>query len=757
MARGRLRVYVGVAPGAGATWALLGEAERRVGRGRAVLLGPIDTRDRPATAERLADLRRRLGPDLDLPAALELTAVLAAHPEVVILDDLAAVNPPGARTAARWQDAVALLDAGIDVVGTVRVDQIESLSDLAANVTGVRVATVPDALLKAADQLELVDITPDALRRRLAHGALGDADAVDAVTAAGFQPARLARLRELAVEWMADRVEAEADRYRAHPAVAAAPDEDTPTVAVALNGRPGNDAAVRRAARLADRLDARLVGLARVPDRAGAVALGRERHLVTDLGGEVRPVVGDGSACALVEAARAVQAHQLVVGSGDDIAALAAEAAAGGLDLHVVPAAGPAGAGARSWRAPVAVVVAIALAAVVGRTVHFPDPLPVAITIVATAITIGVLVWGARTRAQAERVRAEADELATTARTLVTSPDPLDAVVSRVQQILGVTGVAVIAPGADGPVVECAVGAPVPVGAPDAAADIDRSGRVLAVTGRALNGAELRLLRGYAAQVAAARQHRVLHREANQATLLAEADTLRTAILRAVSHDLHTPLASIKASVSGLLQADVSFSPADRHELLVTIETEADRLHRMVTNLLDVSRLQAGALQVDNRPSYLEDVVAAALANVAHQPDRVEVAVPETLPPVLVDPALLERALANLIANALAWSPADRPVRIDAGAVDHDAEVHVRVVDRGPGIPPDERGRVLEPFQRIGRRSLQAGAGLGLTVVKGFVEAVGGTFTLDDTPGGGLTATIALRAAPLPRPEEGPT
>lgn len=760
MARGQLRVYVGVAPGAGATWALLGEAERRVQRGRRVVLGPVGVRDRPATAERLAALRQRLGADAVTADSLELNAVLAARPSVVVVDDLAAPNPVGSRAAARWQDVVALLDAGVDVIGTVRVDQIESLSDLAANVTGVRVPTVPDAVLKSAAQLELVDITPEALRRRLAHGSLGAADAVDAVTAAGFQPARLARLRELALEWMADRVEAEANRYRAHPAVAAAPDEDTPTVAVALTGRPGNAAAVRRAARLADRLDARLIGLARVPERIGAAlpeALDRERQLVTDLGGEVRPVVGDSSERALVEAARAVQAHQLVVGSGTDVAALAAEAAAGGVDLHVVPAGAPTSRWRRSWQPGVAVAAGVAAAAVVAFVVHVPDPVPVAIALVATAIAAGAIVWGARTRGRAERVRAEADELATTARALVSSPDPLEAIVTRVQEVLGVAGVAVTAPGPDGPVTEITVGTPVPLGAPDAAADIDRAGRVLAVAGRTLNSDELRLLRGYAAQVAAARQHRVLHREANQATLLAEADALRTAILRAVSHDLHTPLASIKASVSGLLQGDVTFSAADRHELLVTIETEADRLHRMVTNLLDVSRLQAGALQVDTRPAYLEDVVASALANVAHQPDRIDVVVPETVPPVLVDPALVERALANLIANALAWSPVDRPVRIDAGAIDHDTIVHLRVVDRGPGIPADERDRVLEPFQRLGRRSLQAGAGLGLTVVKGFVEAVGGTFTLDDTPGGGLTATIALPAAPLPRPEEDPS
>lgn len=753
--RGSLRVYVGVATGAGATCALLGEALRRVERGRRVHLGPIDTQGRLGTDERLEAVHRAMSTDGDVPPhddVLDLAQVLAERPDVVVIDDLAMPNPPGSATLARWQDASALLDAGIDVVGTVRVDEIESLSDLAVAVTGLRRATVPDALLKGADQLELVDITPEALRRRLAHGALAGHDQLDPAETAAFQPARLARLRELALEWMADRAEEQADRYRRHPAVAAAPDEDTPAVAVALTGRPDNERVVRRAARLADRLGARVVGLAR---HGGPAVSGpderveAERRLVADLGGEVRAVVGDGSARGLVEAARAVQAGQLLVGSDADLDDVVREAATVGLDVHVVPVrAGEQP--RRRWLLALGLVVVAVVGALVAAKLHLPDAWGAGLVLLAATIALGALAWGVRTSAEARRVRTEADELSTTARALVTSPDPLAAMLDRVRAVLGVDGVAVLAPSAQGPVVEAASGEPVPIGRPSAAADVDHNGRVLAVVGRTLSTDELRLLRGYAAQVAAARRHRTLHEQAGEAALVAEADALRTAILRAVSHDLHTPLASIKASVSGLLQGDVSFSAADRRELLLTIETESDRLHRMVTNLLDVSRLQAGALQVEVRPAYLEDVVAAALANVAHDPARVRVEVPETLPPVLVDPALLERALANLLANALAWAPADRAVRVDAGAVDDG--VHLRVVDRGPGIPPDERARVLQPFQRIGQRSLQAGAGLGLTVVSGFIAALGGTLTLDDTPGGGLTATIALRAAPLESP-----
>jgi two-component system sensor histidine kinase KdpD len=227
---------------------------------------------------------------------------------------------------------------------------------------------------------------------------------------------------------------------------------------------------------------------------------------------------------------------------------------------------------------------------------------------------------------------------------------------------------------------------------------------------------------------------------------MAEAGALRTALLRAVSHDLRTPLASIKASVTGLLQRDVTYSDRERRETLMNIDMATDRLNRLVGNLLDMSRLQTDAVEIVNRPVYLEDVVAAALASFEGGKDpRIEIDVAETLAPVLADPALLERAVANIVVNALTWSPADRLVRIEAGEVGQ--RVHLRVIDQGPGVPPDDRERVFEPFQRAGDGSSHEGVGLGLAVAKGFIEAMDGEITLDDTPGGGLTVVIDLPVA----------
>ena len=217
---------------------------------------------------------------------------------------------------------------------------------------------------------------------------------------------------------------------------------------------------------------------------------------------------------------------------------------------------------------------------------------------------------------------------------------------------------------------------------------------------------------------------------------------MRAAILQSVSHDLRTPLSSIKASVSSLLQHDIEWTDKDRAEFLATIDAEADRLNRVVGNLLDMSRLQSGAVQTSLRSVGLEEVVGATLASLSGLADVVVVDVPETLPLVRVDPALLERALANVVSNAIAWSPEGEKVRLEAAEVV--GRLHIRVIDRGPGIALSQRERVFEPFQRLGDRSNDTGAGLGLAIAKGFVEVLGGTITLDDTPGGGLTVTIEL-------------
>jgi two-component system sensor histidine kinase KdpD len=267
---------------------------------------------------------------------------------------------------------------------------------------------------------------------------------------------------------------------------------------------------------------------------------------------------------------------------------------------------------------------------------------------------------------------------------------------------------------------------------------------VLALVGGRLTGADRQVLNAFAAQLTAARERARLSEAAAQATELTEANALRTALLQAVSHDLRTPLASIKASASSLRQHDIEWSPQDEASFLETIEDETDRLTALVSNLLDMSRLQAGVLQPTLRPVNLEDVVPAAIASLGERAYGVVVDVAETLDPVRADAALLERVVANLVENAMRWSPLDRPARVTAGRV-HD-RIDVRIIDHGPGVKPANREQIFQPFQRLGDRG-GTGVGLGLAVARGFVRAMEGELIIEDTPEGGTTAVVSLAVA----------
>ncbi len=229
-----------------------------------------------------------------------------------------------------------------------------------------------------------------------------------------------------------------------------------------------------------------------------------------------------------------------------------------------------------------------------------------------------------------------------------------------------------------------------------------------------------------------------------EAAALDRANELRTALLSAVSHDLRTPLASIKASVSSLRTQDVEWSPEETAEFLAAVEDDTDRLNQLVGNLLDMSRLQTGALELTRHPIALEEVVANALESLGAQAAGVFVDVPEDLPLALVDPGLLERSVANILANALHWSPSTERVQIRARVAAPDLEL--RIIDHGPGVPTDARERIFLPFQRLGDGG-GGGVGLGLAIASGFVNAMDGELLVEDTPGGGSTFCILLAAA----------
>jgi two-component system sensor histidine kinase KdpD len=346
-----------------------------------------------------------------------------------------------------------------------------------------------------------------------------------------------------------------------------------------------------------------------------------------------------------------------------------------------------------------------------------------------------------RRAAEASRARLETAALARSSATLVGHDDPLPRLVQQLQETFGLEACAVV----EGDRVVAGSGRIPPGEPPVGERLLLGEGTELVLVGP-VAADDLDALQAFAAQLRAALEQERLRREAAETSRLSEANELRTALLRAVSHDLRTPLASIKAAVTSLLQRDVAWSPEATADFLATIDEEADRLNRLVGNLLDMSRLEAGVLAVRPRPVGLEEVVAAALASLPDAGRGVVVDVPATLPEVLADPALLERALANLVANASSHAPPGSSVRVEARQVGE--RVELLVVDRGPGVPEEDRERVFAPFQRLGDTG-GGGVGLGLAVARGFVEAVGGRLDLEETAGGGLTVVVTL---PLPAP-----
>jgi two-component system, OmpR family, sensor histidine kinase KdpD len=372
-------------------------------------------------------------------------------------------------------------------------------------------------------------------------------------------------------------------------------------------------------------------------------------------------------------------------------------------------------------------------------TIQQPKELLALLLFVTVAVAVSSVVHLAARRAvQAARSKEEAASLLELAQTVLGGADSPAAILDHLTRTHG--GQAELQERTGGRWVR--VGSSGVDGSLPVASRIDiRSDLALLVTGQETTATPA-LLAGYAAQAAAALDRERLRTQAAQAEALAEGNRMRTALLAAVSHDLRTPLASIKASVSSLRQTDVEWSAADEAALLATIEQNADRLDALIGNLLDMSRLHTGSLQPFLRPTAIDEVAPVALLGLDGSP-RLEMAVPDGFPLVLADPGLLERVLANLFSNALRHSPPSRPPELHAQLLGD--MVVLEVVDHGQGVPDEQKERIFEPFTRAGDR--YPGVGLGLAVAKGFAEAMGGTITAEETAGGGLTVRLTLPEA----------
>jgi two-component system, OmpR family, sensor histidine kinase KdpD len=834
MKRGQLRIYLGAAPGVGKTFAMLCEGRRAQDRGRDVVVGFVEVHGRAHTAAQIGDLevvpRKRMtyrGAGFE---EFDVDAVLARRPARVLVDELAHTNVPGSRNAKRWQDIDELLDAGIDVISTLNIQHLESLNNAVESITGVKQReTVPDEVVRRADQIELVDITPEALRRRMAHGNVYPSEKVDAALTRYFRIGNLSALRELALLWLADRVDEALEKYRDAEGIAATwPARER--VVVAVTGGPESEALLRRAARIASRGAGGELLAVYVSRSDGLVAanpeqLVRQRVLTEELGGSHHTVIADDVAEAVLEFARGVNAAQIVVGVSRRrrwkamLAVGVSErivAGSGDIDVHLVTHeyAGRGGIGLAigpplserrriaGWLLAVAgsvlltgildvsrdlhdltfeamlfLTLTVACALVGGwwpavtaavldalflnfffidplHTLNIADPIAVAALIVFLLVALAVA-WvvdlAERRRVQANRARVEANTLTMLNHALLRTDHGVMALLGLLRETFGVTSVALLRRADDGSgwVSVAAVGEN-PATHPDQAdADAEVSGTTtLALRGRLLAAHEHRVLSAFATHLAVVLEREELARQAANVHQLEEGNRIRTALLAAVSHDLRTPLAGIKAAISSLRAEDMNWTPEDERGLLAAVEESADRLDAIVANLLDLSRLQTGAVSPTTRDVGLGDVVARCVRTVP-DPTQVEIDLAPDLPDVRVDPGLLDRVVANLIDNALQHTTPGTSIRVAGSGLGD--RVQLRVVDRGPGVADAEKDRIFEPFQRLGDAPGGDGVGLGLAVAKGLTEAMGGSLIADDTPGGGLTMIVDLRAAPMYR------
>ena len=865
--RAKLKVYFGFAPGVGKTYAMLEGARRIAAEGTDVVVGAVETHGRAETEALLAGLellpRRPVEYRGVVLQEFDLEGALARKPAILLLDELAHTNAPGVRHAKRWQDVLDLLDAGIEVHTTLNVQHVDSLNDVVAQITTVRVReTVPDALLERADEIELIDLSAEELLTRLREGKVYVPQMAANALESFFRRGNLLALREIALRRTADLVDADVRAYRVEHAIGATW-PTTERIVVAVGPSPTSASLVRAARRMAEGLKATWTAVW----VEGPLALGpddRRRldahlRLAETLGGSIARLSGTAPADAILQYARRHNATRLIVGRpthsrwrdlvrGSMLQDLIR--GSGGIDVHVM--SGGTESGPRlsdeperrsEWPdylfAGELVAAATAIAFLADQYLALPDVVMVyLVAIILTALRVGrgpsalaaalsvagydfffvpprftfavsdsrhVLTFvmmftvgfllSERTRRvrmqerEARQREAHTSALYALARDLgaaADAPSVAAAIASRAADAFDGTVVVLLAEPVGG-LAEAAHsgtatldardlgvarwvhehGRPAGLGTdtiPGAGAecvplatDTERFGVIAyvpRVAGRPLDAEQSHLLEALARQGALALERAGLAGKAEAAELRPRTESMRSSLLSAVSHDLRTPLAAIAGAGSALRAGGAGLDAPRRAELIATICEESARLERLVANLLDMTRLEAGAIEVKREWVPLEELVGVALTRLdAGLAGRaVTTTLPPGLPWVEVDPVLFEQVVTNLLDNAIEHTPPDAP--IDISAREQGGQVILEIADRGPGLPPGFGERIFEKFER-GPAAGHGGVGLGLAICKGIVEAHGGTIRGDNRPGGGAVFTIALPVRGAP-PEAAP-
>lgn len=867
--RGKLKIFLGAAAGVGKTYNMLEAAHARLDEGVDVVAGYVETHHRQDTEELLAGLEviparqvKYRGVTLE---EMDLDAILARRPELVLVDELAHTNAEGSRHPKRYQDVEEILDQGISVYTALNVQHLESLNDVVAQITGVRVReTVPDRIFEQADDVELIDLPPEELRQRLAEGKVYVPEQSKRAMHEFFRSGNLHALRELALRRTAQQVDREMRAYMVtHGIQGPWPAGDR--VLVCLSANRAAERLVRTGRRLATSLDADLIVLyvetpehRRLPGPQRS-AVTEVLQLAEELDAHTATLAGLDPAQEIIQYIKRHNITKVVLGRplwarwrevwrGSIIDQVVR--ACPGVDVHVIstalnpsevavkPLVRPRVPG-RRW-AYVDAVVMVALITLLGRlALSRVDPInlvmlyllavviggvvggtgPAALTatlgvlsfdfflvppyytfavsdtqylltfaaLLAVALTTGTLTGRIQQQVSLSRDREnETAALFTFSKSLVgvqTLPEIASALVKCVQDSFD-REAGVLVPVSGHPEIisssddfrlddkEAAAAAwTLQHGQPSGRGESNLpgvEGRYLPLTtghgtigvvaihnperSAPLTPDRRRLLEAFTAQAAMAMERAQLHEGAQKMQLLAEADRLHTALLNSISHNLRTPLASIIGSLTTLLEEQSLLRAETRQDLVENARDAALDLNRMVTNLLDVTRLESGSLKLIRGWYEPGDVIATAIEQVRSRLSdrRVDVRAPKTLPLLFIDHTLIVQVLANLLENAAKYSPGTSPIEV--AAEEKEGAVEVRVLDRGKGIAPADLERVFEKFYRAGQTEKADGVGLGLAICQGIVQLHGGQIWIRPRPDGGTVAGFTL---PTGEAEEG--
>lgn len=816
---------------------MLQEAHQIRAAGRDVVVGTVSDHGRKDTRHLLSGLEIippcRQAPPGVLAQDVDVEAVLARRPDVAVVDEYAHTNAPGSRNEHRWQDVELLLAAGIDVLSTVSIQQLASLADVVSAITGRSPAeTIPDDVVLRADQIELVDAAPEVLRERLLAGNVYPAERIDAALANEFRLGNLFALREIALIWLADRVDEGLAKYRAREGITTTwPARER--VLVGLTGGPEGETLIRRASRILSRAhggDLLAVHVRPAEGQPGAASdpPASQRRLVTDVGGSYHTVVGEDPAASLLEFARSVNATQIVVGVsrgrmwsrllGDGVGSKVVRDS-GDIDVHLVshplgartlprPPSGALGRARTTAGFILAVLLPVLITTVMSHapeldfathvlvhltgvivvafigglwpavlaamldslllnyfetdpvgtfTISDPQKVFALLVFLCAAVAVSLLVGlSAKRTREAARARAEAATLADLARDALIADDSVEAFLEKVRETFHVGSAGLFTQGVEthGTWELRAYAGAAPPPPPDSGTagsdtvELADPETALVVSGRTLTAGDRRLLAAHGTHLLLLQERHALHRRLRSTAKLAEGNSIRTSILRAVSHDLRTPLAGIKLAVTALQRQKGRLPEEVETEMLDTIESYADRLEALIAGLLDMSRLSSGAIAPLTTPVTWRDAIEDALRGLPSAGIRVDLA--PNLPLIEADLGMLERVIGNVVENALKYAPGSDVVIVGAfpgtgGTVVNGRPCgELRVVDHGQGVPAGNVVAMFQPFQRLGDAPEGSGVGLGLAVAKGFTEAMGGQLIAEPTPGGGLTMVIRL-------------